>query len=200
MLGFLHALEVDHMLAVSAFVSRRPTVPLAARFGARWGVGHSLAVLATGGLLLALGVRWPERWDALGEAAVGAMLVGLGLWTVRSAGRLHSPPDPAHGLSHPHDHARSGITAVGFVHGLAGTSAVVALVPVTLMTDVRVGLGYLTAFGAGVTAAMTLFAMGAAFAMQRAEARSVILGQRVATMVGAAGILTGGFWIARALA
>lgn len=220
MIGFLHALEVDHMLAVSTFVSRRPSVPLAARFGARWGLGHSLAVLAVGGVLLVLGVRWPSRWDALGEALVGAMLAGLGGWALWSARRMHLHPVEEHGghahlhvhgtgAEHTHahsqdpdapDHSHGGITAVGFLHGLAGTSAVVALVPVTLMADVRAGLGYLAAFGIGVTLAMTLFAMAAAAAMQRAHARSLALGRWTVAGVGLAGLVTGVFWIVRAIA
>jgi ABC-type nickel/cobalt efflux system permease component RcnA len=218
MIGFLHALEIDHMLAVTAFVSRRPSVPLAARFGARWGIGHAMAVLAAGGALLLLGVRWPERWDAFGEALVGAMLIGLGAWALRSVRRMHLHSEREHGHAHlhvhaasaghahahapgeaGHDHSHGGITAVGFLHGLAGTSAVVALVPVTLMADMRAGLGYLAAFGIGVTLAMTLFAMAAAHLMQRAHARSVVLGRRAASLVGVAGILTGSFWLLRSL-
>jgi hypothetical protein len=219
MIGFLHALEIDHMLAVTAFVSRRPSIPLAARFGARWGIGHSIAMLASGGALLLLGVRWPERWDAFGEALVGAMLVGLGAWALVSARRMHLHSGREHGHAHLHlhpggtghthahahgeaarDHSHEGIAAVGFLHGLAGTSAVVALVPVTLMTDLRAGFGYLAAFGIGVTLAMTLFAMLAALVMQRAHARSLALGRRAGAFVGVAGIVTGMFWIVRALA
>lgn len=195
MLGFMHALEVDHMLAVTAFVSRQPAAGAAARFGARWGIGHSLAVLAAGGLLLLLGVRWPARWDAAGEAAVGAMLAALGIWAVLSARKLHLRTAAEDG-----DRAsRGGITLVGFLHGLAGTSAVVALVPVTMMDRVGVGLGYLAAFGIGVTLAMTLFAVAAAAAMRRAAERSIIWGRRVAMGVGVAGIVTGVVWVGRAV-
>jgi|SRR5688500_16623120 cytochrome c biogenesis protein CcdA len=192
MLGFLHALEVDHMLAVSAFVSRRPAVSAAARFGARWGLGHSVAVLAAGGVLLALGIRWPERWDAAGEAVVGAMLVGLGIWALVSARRMHRHP-------HGHEHDRHGITVVGFLHGLAGTSAAVALVPVTMLDEVGAGIGYLAAFGVGVTLAMTLFAMVAAIAVRRAVEQSEVWGRRAAALVGSAAIVTGAVWIVRAL-
>lgn len=199
MLGFLHALEVDHMLAVSAFVSRRPAISAAARFGARWGLGHSVAVLAAGGVLLALGVRWPERWDAAGEAVVGAMLVGLGVWAIVSARRMRR-----HAAAHEHDHAHAhdhhGITVVGFLHGLAGTSAAVALVPVTMLDRASAGIGYLAAFGIGVTAAMTLFAMVAAVAVRRAAERSDLWGRRAATLVGSAAMITGVIWITRALA
>lgn len=90
MLGFLHALEVDHMLAVTTFVAGRPSLATAARFGFRWGVGHSLAVLAFGGVLLATGIQWPERFDAFGEGVVGVMLIGLGLWALGRAGSYTS--------------------------------------------------------------------------------------------------------------
>ena len=79
------------------------------------------------------------------------------------------------------------------------TSAVVALLPFTLMADMRAGLGYLAAFGVGVTLAMTLFAMVAAVVMQGAHARSLGLGRWAAGIVGVAGIVTGVFWMARAL-
>jgi ABC-type nickel/cobalt efflux system permease component RcnA len=219
-LGFLHALEIDHMLAVTAFVSRRPTLATAARFGFRWGIGHSVAILAAGGVLLATGLRWSERYDRWGEAAVGVLLIGLGLWSLRSTRNLHihapaehgdhlhlhthpegrAAPDHRHAHPHPHPHESGhGITLVGLAHGLAGTSAVVALVPVTLVDRVSVGIGYLLAFGLGVTVAMTLFAGISALAMKQAADRSLALGRRITSLVGIAGILTGAFWVWRAL-
>ncbi|HEU5357577.1 MAG TPA: hypothetical protein VFU45_00555 [Gemmatimonadales bacterium] len=219
-LGFLHALEVDHMLAVTAFVSRRPALATAAGFGARWGLGHSISVCLAGGVLLAIGLHWPARYDSLGEIVVGLLLVGLGLWALRSASKLHlhapeghgdhahlhhhghagaghAHPHPAPAASHSHDH-RHGITWVGMLHGLAGTAGVVALVPVTLIASRLVGLGYLVAFGVGVTAGMTLFAFVAAAAMRAAAGRSLAWGRRIASAVGLAGIIVGAWWIWRA--
>jgi ABC-type nickel/cobalt efflux system permease component RcnA len=247
-LGFLHALEIDHMLAVTTFVTRRPKLAVAAGFGARWGLGHSIAVLLAGGLLLATGLKLPARFDALGEAVVGLMLVGLGLWAWRSAARLHLHTPEEHGGhahvhvhgagtdAHPHEHARGhahvhaqgqahhaapahqhhhhhdhphphahacheheGITLVGLMHGLAGTSAVVALVPVTMLQSLPVGFGYLVMFGVGVTAAMTIFAMVAAYAMRQAAERSLAWGRRAARLVGSAGIVVGAWWVLRAV-
>jgi ABC-type nickel/cobalt efflux system permease component RcnA len=248
-LGFLHALEIDHMLAVTTFVARRPPLAVAAGFGARWGLGHSIAVLLAGGLLLATGLKLPARFDAAGEAVVGLMLVGLGLWALRSAARLHLHTPQEHGghahvhvhdaradahphahtgepvLRHAHDHAHDasaahehqhrhhedrphlhahaghehqGITLVGLMHGLAGTSAVVALVPVTMLQSMPVGFGYLVMFGVGVTVAMTLFAMVAAYAMRQAAERSLAWGRRAARLVGSAGIVVGVWWVLRA--
>ena len=228
-LGFIHALEIDHMLAVSAFVSRRPTLATAVRFGFRWGIGHSLAVLIAGTVLLATGFRWSERYDRLGEAVVGTMLIGIGAWALRSTRNLHIHPPDEHGdhlhvhthghggdaHQHPHRHhhhpepappsahahgASRSIGLVGLLHGLAGTTAVVALVPITMLDRTTVGIGYLLAFGFGVTVAMTVFAAASAMAMRQAAARSLRLGRSVSRWVGGAGILTGAVWIWRALA
>ena len=111
-LGFLHALEIDHMLAVTTFVSRRPALATAAGFGLRWGIGHSLAVLVLGAILLATGLSWPERWTGYGEAAVGVMLVALGLWSLRATRNLHVHPAAEHGDHlHLHTHGTGGRTA-----------------------------------------------------------------------------------------
>ncbi|HXE57381.1 MAG TPA: hypothetical protein VNK43_05230 [Gemmatimonadales bacterium] len=223
-LGFLHALEVDHMIAVTTFVSRRPALAAAARFGARWGIGHSVAVLVAGGVLLATGLRWPERFDALGEALVGVVILGLGLWAIRSARNLHlhrpeehgghahlhlhggkvagpgheHPHDAAHPADRPHRHGH-GVTLVGLLHGLAGTSGVVALVPVTMIERTWLGVGYLVAFGVGVTLAMTLYALVAALAMRQAAGRSLEWGRRIARGIGVAGVAIGAWWVWRAM-
>jgi ABC-type nickel/cobalt efflux system permease component RcnA len=222
-LGLVHAIEVDHMIAVTAFVSTRPALRVAAGFGARWGFGHSLAVLAAGGLLLATGLRWPAGYDAIGEGLVGVMLVVVGLWAMRRARKLHLHPpeehgdhlhlhahkgaDPAHDHHHHHHHhghhhpapAARGITLVGMLHGLAGTSAVVALVPVTLMERTSVGLGYLLAFGAGTMLAMTGYAVLAAVAMREATEASVRLGQKLGAFVGVGSVVVGAWWVVKAV-
>ncbi len=230
-LGAVHALEVDHMIAVTAFVASRPALATALAFGSRWGAGHGLAVLLAGGLLLATGLRWPERWDAWGEAAVGVMLVGVGLWAFVRARKLHLHPPEEHGdhahlhahgaEAHPHAHASlesrvashgstphphpqphvhgRGITAVGLVHGLAGTSAVVALVPVTMMGRPLVGVLYLVAFGLGTVVAMTGFALAAAVAMRQAGRGSLGWARRLGSFAGVGAVAVGVYWVIRAV-
>lgn len=226
-LGCLHALEADHMLAVTAFVSRRPALATAAGFGFRWGLGHSAAVLLLGGLLLLTGFRWDPRYDRLAEAAVGLALVGLGLWAIRSTRNLHvhlpaehgdhahlhvhphgvephrhphppGAPSPAPAAPHHVHRSARGVTAVGVLHGLAGTSGAVALVPVTLTGDAVAGLAYLVAFGVGVTTAMTLYAALALVAFRQASARSLAWGRAATRAAGLAGMAVGVWWVVRA--
>ncbi len=128
-LGFLHALEPDHMAAVTTFVSRRPRPAEALGFGLRWGVGHSAAILLVGSALIALGIHVPEGVVAGLEFGVGTMLLGLGVWLLWSVvhGGAHALADPDHGHDHPH-----GSVWVGLAHGLAGTAPLVAVVTVTV--------------------------------------------------------------------
>ena len=62
-----------------------------------------------------------------------------------------------------------------------------------------VGIGYLVAFGVGVTVAMTLFALGTAVAMRQADLRKLGLGRKVSGGVGVAGVVVGAWWIMRAM-
>lgn len=85
------------------------------------------------------------------------------------------------------------------MHGLAGSSAVVALVPVTLVDRFTIGIGYLLAFGLGTTVAMTLFALVTAAAVRQAAGGSLRWGRRISTLVGFAGVAVGLWWIGRAV-
>ena len=144
------------------------------------------------------------------------MLIGLGAWALVSARKLHLHSHEEHGghahlhlhegaSSHVHSHGpalparerheHGGITVVGLFHGLAGTTGVVALVPVTLMDRVGLGLGYLTCFGVGVTLAMMVFALLAAGVMRRATAGSLAWGRRMVRLVGVSGIGVGAWWL-----
>src|SRR5574341_929808 len=169
-LGAGHALEVDHMVAVTAFVGGRPRLGAAVGFGVRWGMGHSLAVLVAGTALALSGVHVPPGARDGAELGVGIMLVALGAWAANVARRLHVHLPQEHGghahlhahapgaASHTHAHDRSApatrrhrhlSTLVGAMHGLAGTAPVVALVPVTLMSSKAAAVLYLAVFGAG---------------------------------------------------
>jgi nickel/cobalt transporter (NicO) family protein len=203
LLGSLHALEADHMAAVTSFAVRRPGLREAARFGVRWAAGHGGAIVLLGGGLLLLGAHVPEATEHLLERFVGVVMIGLGIWTFRGAGRMHGHSgDAAH--THGHDHAapvhahgghRHAVTAVGVVHGLAGSGAAVALIPVVALDNPLAGLGYLVVFAVGTILAMALYGVVAGFLVGRASTASLHLAQVIARVTGVATIIIGLLWL-----
>lgn len=212
-LGAVHALEVDHMIAMSAFVGSEPRIGVATAFGARWGVGHSVVVLGVGGVLAWFEIRLPQTAIAVGELAVGVALVLLGLWAFGAAKRFHSHgPDEHGGHAHFHQHGeakpghrhghgagsrahhRHMPTTMGALHGLVGTAPILALAPVTLIADFRTSMIYLTCFGLGTMVSMTSYAAFAALAVKGLATNAI----RMVSFVIAAGTVgVGAWWIFR---
>src|SRR5690349_20492415 len=92
LLGLRHALDVDHLAAVSTFVTQRRSVWSSSLVGAVWGLGHTVSLHAVGVVVIGLHTQVPPRVANALELAVGAMLVGLGLnllCTLRRGGLLH---------------------------------------------------------------------------------------------------------------
>ncbi len=110
-LGLQHALEADHLAAVSTIASRRRGVRPIVRHGVAWGVGHTLMLLAVAGSALVLGLAISPRLEALFEFLVGLMLMGLGghlvyrLWRERVHIHVHRHAD---GTVHLHAHSHAG--------------------------------------------------------------------------------------------
>jgi len=200
--GFAHALEPDHMAAVTTFVSRRPRPAEAVAFGVRWGVGHSAALLVVGLLLVALDLRVPERLTRGLEFGVGGMLLGLGAWLLWSVlhERAHRMAARAesHDHAHPHTH-RHGSLWVGMAHGLAGTAPLVALLPAALTRSAWLAGAYLLFFGVGTTVAMGLYAVAAGLLFDRAGSRVPTLGRTLRTLTAVGSAALGIVWMAGAL-
>src|SRR5258708_37454651 len=115
LLGMQHALEADHIAAVSSIAARRSHVADIVKHGLTWGLGHTLTLFAFAGAAILLGHAIPETIARPIETAVGIMLVGLGahvLWRLlrdRLHFHRHGPgdgpvpfpaPSPARG-THP---------------------------------------------------------------------------------------------------
>jgi ABC-type nickel/cobalt efflux system permease component RcnA len=186
-LGVRHASEPDHLVAVSTLLAARADRRGNAWLGALWGVGHSLAILVVGGLLLVLRTRMTETVADLLELGVSGMLLVLGSLALRRAyrafGARAQTPDAAT-PQQPHTHHRgadqadrySGPTGhrhnarrpllVGLVHGMAGSGALTALA-LASMPSVTSALIYLLAFGLGSVAGMSLLAGTASWPLRR---------------------------------
>lgn len=140
-LGVRHALEPDHLAAITTMVAGAEGPRAAARTGAAWGLGHALAIVLLGGVLVGLGVRVPARLAIALEVGVALMLVVLGAHAILT--RRKKAPVP-----------RGRSTLVGFVHGASGTAAI-TLLCATTFTSARVALGFLVLFALGATLSMS---------------------------------------------
>jgi len=167
LLGMRHALEPDHIAAVSTLVLESGSSRRGIWLGAFWGIGHSLSLLVVGCLLAILHAELPSWLGEVFELAVAVMLVLLGLRAFRQATRApasHSHDhahDHAHGHSHHHAAHRAAVRPLrrprslasrpllfGVIHGLAGSGALTALVVAELpSTSARVT--YIVLFGLG---------------------------------------------------
>ena len=159
-LGMRHALDPDHVVAVSTIVSEQRSLSRASRIGALWGVGHTSTLLLLGGALLLLRLTIPPRLGLAMEFLVAVMLVVLGVRNLRP----DAPVAPATSAVRP--------IAVGFVHGLAG-SAFVAMLVLAEINDPMLGLLYLLVFGlgtiGGMTAVTAVIALPTSFAVARVD-------------------------------
>src|SRR5687768_10208533 len=90
LLGSIHALEPDHMAAITAFAVRKPAPSAAATFGMRWALGHGTIILIAGVLVMTAGLAIPADMTPWLERAAGVALIALGLWTCWYAARLHA--------------------------------------------------------------------------------------------------------------
>ena len=168
LLGMRHALEPDHLAAVSTLVTQERSGTKAALLGACWGLGHTLSLVVVGAVLVVLRAEMPPRISEFFEFGVAVMLVGLGVRAVYQAARQgeNGPPHTHHHgrLVHTHRSGEAHIHVgawtlarrpllVGAVHGLAGSGALTALVLATLPSTAS-QLAYMGLFGLGSTVGM----------------------------------------------
>jgi hypothetical protein len=116
-LGLRHAVEADHLAAVSAIVSERRGVVGASLLGGLWGVGHTISLVAAALAVILFDVRVGERTALLLESCVGVMLVALGANALRNlarGGRLHLHFHRHGGREHAHPHVHG---ASDLAHG-----------------------------------------------------------------------------------
>jgi high-affinity nickel-transport protein len=167
-MGARHALDPDHLAAVSVLAADAPGARRGALLGALWGLGHAAALLGTGVVLAALAAQVPPALCDVFELGVAAMLILLGARAVRRAvrdgaagpQRRHAHAGVAHDHAGPQAHvhvARRTFAlrplAIGVVHGLAGSGALTALVLARLPSP-QLRFTYMALFSAGSMAGM----------------------------------------------
>ena len=190
LVGFRHAFEPDHIAAMASLATRTTSLQNAIARGAVWGLGHTLTLFIVCSCVLVLNAELSDHIVQALETAVGVMLLVLGtavVWKVyrdRIHFHIHKHAD---GLTHFHAHSHRGEAGslhnpdrhnhahnkgfpyrsltVGLMHGMAGSAALIVL---TLNTTQSIwhGLTYITIFGIGSIAGMSLFSMAICIPMR----------------------------------
>jgi hypothetical protein len=112
MLGIRHATDPDHVIAVTAILTRERRLGAATRIGLVWGLGHTLTVLLLGAAIIIFKFKVPLRLGLSMEFAVAVVLILLGLgaagkilYTARL--RLISSADMKLPMVHSHAHSHA---------------------------------------------------------------------------------------------
>ena len=174
-LGLKHAIEADHLAAVSTIVSERKSLWSSAIVGGIWGLGHTISLVLAGIFVILLKFEISEKTERFLEFGVGVMLLFLGLNVLRKiikGGNLHFHAHE-HGARkhvHPHVHEPAKTDApdthhdfkfsfrallIGMIHGLAGSAALMLLVIPTIESR-PLALLYIVIFGLGSIGGMML--------------------------------------------
>jgi len=177
-LGLRHAMDADHLAAVSTIVSERKSLLSSSLVGGLWGVGHTLSLLLAGVAVILLNVQVGDRLRLSLEFCVALMLIGLGVNALLKLARgdrlhwhAHRHGEQTH--SHPHLHGQAQGTEahshhglrigfrpliIGMVHGLAGSATLMLLVLSTINSP-ALGLAYIIIFGIGSIGGMMLMSL-----------------------------------------
>jgi sulfite exporter TauE/SafE len=159
LLGLKHALEADHVVAVSTLISQTKSIRKSSLAGAAWGIGHTATLLLVGLVLLTFKLTIPDKLALAFEFSVGIALVALGIDVLRKVRRekIHVHAHEHDGKAHLHLHRHADAIShdhihksflIGTIHGLAGSAALTLLILATVKSTAQ-GLLYILVFGVG---------------------------------------------------
>lgn len=203
----------DHLAAIAPLAVRQRKRSWLA--GARWGFGHSAGVALVGLLSLWLRDLLPvDLLSAWGERLVGVMLFGIGLWALRLAFKnaIHTHEHEhdggrhvhIHTHTHPHaeshnrpeaHHHRHAAFGIGVLHGLAGSSHFLGVLPVLALPTRTQAAAYLIAYAIGTIASMAAFSWIMGAVARRFAAQSAKIYRGFMGTCAVAAMVVGCFWL-----
>ena len=213
----------DHLAAIGPLAintNRRPWL-----IGMAWGLGHLTGMLMIGVLFFYLKELIPVEFiSANSERLVGLLLIFIGLWAIYKMMTYRGPDAHTHdhthmdghgdayihrhqhqhkkNTTHGHIHAKRSrqnylaALGIGVIHGLAGVSHFIGLLP-TLAFERNIDSAmYLAGFGFGTVLAMVLFSSILGFIGKKANrSRKDFLFKTINGVAGISAIFVGFFWL-----
>ncbi len=171
--AMLHVLSgPDHLAAVTPLALERKNKYW--KIGMAWGLGHVLGMMLIGLLFYFLKDLIPvDKISHYSEKFVGFMLIAIGIWAIY---RVKHPKK----LTYPHthqdkihihkveekNHTHNELTdsknvflsfGIGIIHGFAGVSHFILMLPVLGYESKWQSIGYMIGFAVGIVAAMVLY-------------------------------------------
>ena len=216
-LGLRHASDPDHLVAVTSLVAAdRGDARAAARLGAWWGIGHGGTLLAIGIPLTLLKSRLPGWLESGAEKAVGVVILLLALRVIakwfRGDYRLSAHGHAAADTDAPHEadfrHLRRGVGtahrhrpvrmphqafAIGALHGLAGTGAVILLLIAALPSQIE-AVAALAVFAPASVLSMTVCTSVFAWVLTRPAVGPIYRAVLIPAL-GVFGVTFGGWYV-----
>lgn len=161
LLGIKHAIEPDHVIAVSTIASKSRKLWDASLAGVFWGIGHTATLFTIGIILILMKDDISHKWSMSLEFLVGIMLVYLGITSFLSSrkNKQHAHLQEEHSENdqlNKRELSYFKSLFIGFVHGLAGSAAMV-LLTMSAVDSVWQGSLYILIFGVGTTIGMLVF-------------------------------------------
>jgi sulfite exporter TauE/SafE len=211
--AFLHVVSgPDHIAAVTPFAVE--TEKKVWRIGFAWGLGHILGMLLIGLLFFGFKEMIPvEGISTFSERLVALVLIGLGAWTLyklfviekvqkHTMWRLKYQQQQGEQASNSLDRdalktqkqpLRSSFV-IGFLHGLAGISHFLLLLPILGFETQTESLRYILGFAIGTLMAMTVYTYVLGFLTHKTRNhRQLLIGIRVSA--GFFALVIGIYWM-----
>lgn len=213
--GILHVVSgPDHLAAVAPFAAEKPQHSW--QTGLLWGIGHTGGVWVIGILFFLMRELIPvELLSSWSERLVGIVLIAVGLWGLRQAFRhkihahAHAHDGDTHVHFHTHENAKRDHShaahhhahaplGIGVLHGLAGSSHLIGVLPALMLPSRFASIGYVVAYGLGSIVAMSFFSYLIGFLTQRFAVTTQVY-NRVLGGFAVLAIGVGLFWITASL-
>jgi ABC-type nickel/cobalt efflux system permease component RcnA len=158
LLGIKHAIEPDHIIAVSTIASESKNLKRSVYAGVFWGIGHTATLFIVGMFLIVAKNTITDTVALTLEFIVGIMLVSLGLNSLLVFMKHRHHHQHTHGSSTHAGKSRTHFKSffIGLIHGLAGSAAMVLLTMSTVSTTWQ-GALYILIFGCGTVIGMLSF-------------------------------------------